>query len=200
MKIFASKKKRFIFIGALILLVLTLVVVFIILSNKNKNSGTDSNTGLEQGFNVQSSGEEENPLKCAYQSDKNEFDINDVALDFYFGTIYNNSQLTSIYTDYELYLKHEGQEKVLVKKVNESLFDKKYSCHKSANGKYQFDHSEKITIPENVFVNDSGKISITVLTEDYYDGKLDSLYAQSVDVYYRKSNDNRIVLSVNKAE
>lgn len=196
MKAFANKKKRFIIIGAIILLVLVVVVAFMVFLNKNKNSGQDSNTGLEQGFNIQSSGEEENPLKCAYKSDKNEFDINNVTLDFYFGTTHTNSQLTSIYTDYELYFKHEGQEKVLIKKVNESLFDKKYSCHKSTNEKYQFEHSEKVTIPENMFVNDNGKISFTVLTENYYDGKLDSLYVQSIDVYYRKIND-RIILSVN---
>ena len=116
-------------------------------------------------------------------------------LDFYFGTIHTNSQLISTYTDYKLYFQHEGQEKVLIKKVNESLFDKKYSCYKSTDGRYQFEHSEKITIPENVFVNDNGKISITVLTEKYFDGKVDSMYAQRVDVYYQKIN-GRIILSV----
>ena len=116
-------------------------------------------------------------------------------LDFYFGTIHTNSQLISTYTDYKLYFQHEGQEKVLIKKVNESLFDKKYSCYKSTDGRQQFEHSEKITIPENVFVNDNGKISITVLTEKYFDGKVDSMYAQRVDVYYQKIN-GRIILSV----
>lgn len=194
MKIFANKKKRFIIIGTIILLVLALTVtVAIVLITKNG--------GLKQGFSISYGCEDMNPVCCAYQSDQKIFDINDVTLDFYYGAI---GGPMSGYKDRcvvtTVHFKHKDQERKVIKVLEESIFSEKYDIYDTDRLfvnvlDLEYNYSEKITIPKELFINETGSITFNIYSEVFNEnGVSGASYGTSQPIYY-KVTGNKVELS-----
>ena len=97
-------------------LVARLMVVILLLTS-TLTLASCGNKGLEAGFYYTSIGNDDAPypmFRCAYKSDKTEFDINDVTLTFYYGGLYSlylQEERSSIsYPGYELYFSNDWTE------------------------------------------------------------------------------------------
>ena len=194
MKFFANKKKRFIFIGAIILLVLALTVIVVI-------SLITKNGVLKQGFSISHGCEDMNPVCCAYQSDQKIFDMNDVTLDFYYGAIRGS---ISGYKDRRVfttvYFQHKGQDRKVIKILEENIFSEKYNIYETnrllANIlDLEYNYSEKITIPKELFINETGIITFNIYAEVFNEnGVSGASYGASQPIYY-KVTGNKVELS-----
>ena len=94
MKLTVAKRTRSI---CRVLLILMIFSLFVTGCGQNidtnpDNDGGDPNTNvvtvLENGFKPSNDADETPIFYCAYRSDKTEFNINDVTLDFYYGGYY----------------------------------------------------------------------------------------------------------------
>ena len=94
-------------VAKLMLIILLLTSILTLASCGNK--------GLEDGMFQY--GEIMPDFMCGYKSNINQFDINDVTLDFYYGIVHPNCEIES----FELYFIDESEKMYLIKKVNESL-------------------------------------------------------------------------------
>ena len=179
MKIFASKKKRFIFIGALILLVLVLTMVLII-----------TNRGIQDGFKFnrmyRSTIIDQPPVACAYKTQKRVFDIDNVTLELYYGMLskynYNNDYVCA-----EIYCKNPKGEKIQLQSITETVYSDEYSIntrkfHKVFyyTVKYDFNHHDSVRIPREIFVGDSGYFGVVFGVQEG-----EKNYSNSQTIYYR---------------
>ena len=190
MKIFASKKKRFIFIGVIILLVLVLSVVLII-----------ANRGIEDGFkfNIRYGVDlgERPSVAIAYKTQKRVFDIDNVTFDIYYGVFYPHDYDNS-FISAKTYCRNKDSE-VRLKYITETVYSNKYDIkEKNINKlfyytlKYEFNYHETVKIPREVFVNDCGRFSI------YFDVEhSSSRIVDSQTIYYQVKGD-KIILSTNE--
>lgn len=190
MKDFANKKKRFIFTGAIILLFFVSAVMLIVTTR-----------GLKQGFSVSYGCEDMNPVCCAYQSDQKIFDINDVTLDFYYGTIGgsmpgdNDRRVVTT-----VYFKHKGEERKVIKILEENIFSEKYDINYTnrlfANVlDLEYNYSEKITIPKELFINETGAITFNIYAEVFNENGISGAsYGTSQPIYY-KVTGNKVEIS-----
>lgn len=135
-----------------------------------KIPGRDKDTvssGVESGFKPSSS-DEMNPFHCAYKSDKMEFDINDVTLDFYYGVHYYESaeyfreNICDI-PYFEVVFTTDDHDKFVVKRVEENLISEKYRCEYIRDENLQlieikYNYWETLTIPAEIFTEESGVI------------------------------------------
>ena len=140
MKLTATKRERRIFRLLLILMIFSLLVTGCgqnaDTDPDNGNGETDTSVGavLESGFKPSSSGEPSPPEDfCAYKSDTNEFDIDNVTLDFFFGGHYPSGvefELTHgrNYPAFDLYFIDEDDNKFFIKHIEENFVSEKYSC------------------------------------------------------------------------
>lgn len=158
-------------------------------------------TGFENGFTFDYS-DESNPISCAYKSDKNVFDIDDVSLDFYFGAIYTNPDgiilnLNS-YPAFELYFS-TYDEKILIKRVEEELISDKYKrvyeiSEDFRTITYDYVYSERFTIPKEIFTSDNGILWFTINAAEDSTDPADFRSIAGIWLYYKKI-DNTILLS-----
>lgn len=65
--------------------VMLLALILSIFAATGCSNPTDITKGLKKGFSGSDFKDESNPCLIAYESDKNEFDITDVTLTFYYG-------------------------------------------------------------------------------------------------------------------
>ena len=121
MKIFASEKKRFIFIGALILLVLVLTVVLII-TNRGIQDGFKFN--IKYGVDL----EERSPVACAYKTQKRVFDIDNVTFDVYYGLFYPYDYEDD-FMFAEVNCENENGEEICLKYITETVYSNKYKIN-----------------------------------------------------------------------
>ncbi len=163
------------------------------------------NQGLESGFEpsrggcIPSSG-----YHCAYKSDKREFDINDVTLDFYFGAEGADKsepplEHEGIIPILELYFETDTQEQYLIRKSDEYFVSKKYSCtvvydKNRQNGKVEYNHSETITVPKELFTKNSGKIAFVVFSTDI-DNRVPKTKCMTTIAVFYKVNGDKVILS-----
>ena len=185
MEFFANKKKRFIFIGAIILLVLALTVVLII-----------KNRGIQDGFkfNIRygSDLEASPPVACAYKTQERVFNIDNVTFEFYYGRLSQyNYKDNDDYICAETYCKNPKGEKIQLKYITETVSSEKYSIntrkiHKLFyyTLKYDFNYYETIKIPREVFIGDSGYFCVTFDVQEENGNELNSQ-----TIYYRVNGD-----------
>ena len=121
MKTFSSKKKRFIFIGALILLVLALTAVLII-TNRGIQDGFKFN--IRYGVDL----EEWSPVACAYKTQKRVFDIDNVTFDVYYGLCYPYDYEDD-FMFAEVNCEKENGEEICLKYITETVYSNKYKIN-----------------------------------------------------------------------
>ena len=177
----------------------------------NNQDNLDSTAGLEYGF-VFSSSSSSAPTKntrCAYKSDKNEFDIDDVTLDFFYGGIYPSGvdlANGASYPSFELYFTDEKDNKmnhkIFVKRVEENFVSEKYRCFQNYDEtnhtvSIKYNHSETITIPKEIFTEDTGLIRFQVygININAIEPKVEAI--TGVNIFYKKI-DQKIILSSKK--
>ena len=145
----------------------------------NGNGETDTNVVavLESGFKPSDDACEIPLFYCAYRSDKTEFDIDDVTLDFYYGGYYSNLgieydlQLYNFPT-FEICFTTDNLNTIcLVKQVEENLVSEKYRCNRIYDDDWnfielKFNHSESITIPREIFTKNEGVIYFTIYSQN----------------------------------
>ena len=91
--------------------------------------------GLETGFKPSGSMDSA-PLPwsfCAFKSETNVFDIDDVTLDVYFGGnfsegVYTIRENSKSYPSFELYFENDQGKECFVKRIDENFISEKYSC------------------------------------------------------------------------
>ena len=145
--------------------------------------------GLESGFDA-SNGDMSPKYYCAYKSDTNKFSINDVSLEFYYGGVFtayleNERENASNYPMFEIYFMNDEEDKILIRTVEENLISEKYRCTPKENifGNiigWKFNHSEILTIPNELFTKESGRISFVIYAEDV------NAYKEDVNAYAGK--------------
>ena len=163
----------------------------------SKFKSNESN-GLEYGYTMPNRGEG-TIVDCAYKSDKKEFDINDVTLIFSYGTNYS-PEIDITLKDYfsfptfELWFCNEDNDTVLIKKVEENLISEKYRCYYTYTTEYEyvhreFNHSENITIPYNLFTNEKGYVIFGVCAANIIEKNPEVETLGLCVIYYKKSGD-----------
>ena len=173
-------------------LIAKIMLVVLLLTSALTLTACIEKEGLEAGFEWDHA-EIGNRYFCAYKSHKKEFDINDVTLTFYYGGSHG------IEDSFGLYFENEKGDVYLIKKIeNHNPDDYKMEWE----GMYErkvFSHFEVITIPKELFVDDSGYIWFFLGREYIIDSnnnssKIDTLGGGAIRVDYKKSGD-MIILS-----
>ena len=165
-----------------------------------------SQKGLEKGF--ASYGGEQNNIRCAYKSDTRRFDINNVTLTFYYGSIFSEDILFQLedggidYSEgFDIYFKNDKGDKILVKSIHENFVSEEYRItfgydnNDKSYTKYRFNHSETLTIPKELFSDMSGRIDFYLYGRNTKEKNSEKTAFCSTSVYYGKSTENKVVLS-----
>ncbi len=176
------------------------------------NDSKDKVSGLEYGFEFELLYPLwENPGKSAYKSNKTEFDIDDVTLTFYYGESFSLKTDGSIHTDvatmtvphFDLYFYNDEGVEYLIRHVEEEWTSIKYHVERTyieyeKNGekhtklRYDFNHSEDITIPKELFTKEEGHIVFRTSTT-HYPGKL-IMGGSLATIFYQRDGD-KVILS-----
>ncbi|QVK17665.1 hypothetical protein KHQ81_12545 [Mycoplasmatota bacterium] len=179
------------------LIILIIIIIISILSGCDKNN----NEPLESGFiykNVSDKPSQSN--FCGYSSSVNEFQIDEVELNFFIG-ISEIAISTSIFRieKIQIYAQNKNlNEKVILTEIDDFQndtfkFDKLIINNSSYKINYKY--SIKINLPKELFEDSSGKIEIGFLALINYDSNVESVSFKTWDfIYYRKVND-KILLS-----
>jgi len=183
--------------------------VFIKTALKDKSDDTSANheKGLESGFGA-SGGGASSPFLCAYKSDKTEFDINDVTLDFYYGVYFLESEedareSTFDYPSFDLYFAKDERNKVLIRHVEENFISEKYRCDfvYEENWKIseiKYNHFETLTIPKEMFTEDKGAIYFEIHSTNIKDYAKEYRSIVGKVIYYALSlSEDRVILTDN---
>ena len=210
MKLTVAKKERRIYRVLLILMIFSLLVTGCgqnADTNPDNDSGeTDTSVGavLESGFK-KSDAECETPLfHCAYRSDKTEFDIDDVTLDFYYGGWFSNLGIDydlrqHNFPTFEIYFTNDANDKCFVKRVEENLVSEKYRCkfiyddNRNAT-EIIFNHSESITVPREIFTENEGVIFFTIYSQNvnYTNSSVEFITGKAI---FYKVIEGKVILS-----
>ena len=144
----------------------------------NGNGETDTNVVavLESGFKPSDDACEIPLFYCAYRSDKTEFDIDDVTLDFYYGGWFTNLGIEydlQLYNFpmFDIYFTNDAHDRCFVKRVEENLVSEKYRCKFIDDDDWNateiiFNHSESITIPREIFTENEGVIYFAIYSKN----------------------------------
>ena len=172
-------------------------------NTEDAENGGEANEsqGLESGLGSNGS----RPIVdnyCGYRSDKTEFDIDDVTLEFFFGypSYASQGDKREIYEDYFYicFINEADGSEIIVKKVEETLFSEKYEVIMDDDEPYKierYNHSEMLTIPKELFINDKGRIKFRIKL----DGRKNYPYATQLFCYryvYYKVEGDKVVLSI----
>lgn len=168
----------------------------------NQSTNKYQSFGLKSGFS-DSGGCEASPFLCAYKSDKTEFDINDVTLDFYYGVFFLEDEEYERENTFDIpsfdlfFLNEKG--KVLVKHVDENLISEKYKISFIYDENLQvidtvFNHCETFTVPKEVFVKDKGSITFAIYGTNVREYEPEYRCKVSKVIYY-KINGDKVILS-----
>ena len=142
--------------------------------DKKDDDNENTGDGLESGF---VGSEEINGYFIAYRSDRKEFDINDVTLEFSYGGWFIHHpdgtvcQCSQNYPYFDIYFTNEDGGKIFVKRVEENFVSEKYNCKLILDENrdivdVEFNHSEILTIPKEIFTREKGIIWISFYGED----------------------------------
>ena len=172
----------------------------------NGNGETDTNVGavLESGFKRSDDACEIPLFLCAYRSDKTEFDIDDVTLDFYYGGWYSDLGIDydlqqHNFPMFDIYFTNDAHDRCFVKRVEENLVSEKYRCKfidddNSDATEIIFNHSESITIPREIFTENEGLIYFAIFSQNanYTDSEVERI--AGIGIRYKVIGE-RVVLS-----
>ena len=166
--------------------------------------------GLSSNLNRGASGVY--PHYCAYSSDEREFDIDNVTLTVYYGLDPSYQSLeeyrdeTASYSSFDFIIVSVtgGCEPIyhLVRHIDENFVSEKYLCDVrytsdlKAIRDIEFEHSEEVRLPRELFANDSGWIWIQLLGENVLDDSVSNIICNNY-LWYSKSGD-RVTLYVSK--
>ena len=159
--------------------------------------------GIDSGF-ITSNGEEINFFQAAYRSDKTIFDIEDVTLTFYYGGDYDNDIediRENIYNipSFDIYFTDEYGNEILVKTVEENFVSDKYNLDVIYGNWYRtefiFNHSESITIPKEMFTEESGVIYFSIKGTNILEPNPTYGWIAGEAIFYKKICCDKIFLS-----
>ena len=195
---FKTNKRKFV---ARVMLFILIVSIFAMMGCSNQ---TDITKGLRKGFSGSDFSDESNACLIAYESDNNEFDITDVTLTFYYGFVLASGIELELsgqsYPVYELYFENEEGVSVLVKHVEENLISEKYECKVIFDDNYHiieilYNHSETLTIPQELFTKETGIIHFCIYSENIREFDSKFRLINSIEIYYKKEKNNIILSS-----
>ena len=166
-------------------------------TDNEQENGEISDEGLKSGF---SSSGETSFFFVAYQSDKKEFDINDVTLEFSYGGWFIHHpdgticQCSKNYPYFDIYFKNEDGGKIFVKRVEENFVSEKYNCKLIFDENHyivdvEFNHSEILTIPKEIFTREKGIIWISLHGEDVSQDPVEYGWFASNYIHYKVEGD-----------
>ncbi len=181
-------------------LIIAAILIGIIVPSLNKPTQP---TKLEYGFEV-ISGEPHSDDFCAFKSDTNRFDKDNVTLEFYFGAIYCSSEeLGKSIPEFDIYFTDNNDNMLyLVRHVEENYVSDKYKVELEYNRetkktKVIYSHSEKITIPPELFVADEGLIGFRLGGVDVSSTEQNYHIFNCTWIYY-KMDGTKVILSNQK--
>lgn len=165
--------------------------------------------GLKGGFT--SKGSIQYPHYFAYSSDEREFDIDNVTLTVYYGVYLSYQSLeeyrddTASYSSFDFTIESftVGCEPIyhLVRHIDENFVSEKYLCDVrytsdlKAIRDIEFEHSEEVRLPRELFANDSGCIWLHLEGDNVLRGEgEESRNICSAAFWYKKSG-NKVTLS-----
>ena len=172
------------------------------------NNGGDTNTNagavLENGFKPSSSDADPPPNYCAYKSDINEFDIDDVTLDFFFGGYYPSGVEHELshsrnYPTFDLYFVDDDGNSFFVRRIEENFVSEKYSCEVVYDENWyiteiKYNYSEQITIPSDVFTKENGQVTFEIRSVHANDIESEMRCITGIKIFYQVSN-GKVILS-----
>ena len=170
-------------------------------TDKAQNMGETQPKSLESGFYAYYDCGGSPAFHCAYKSDKTEFDIDNVTLDFYYGVEYlfteEDERETIDIPSFDLYFTDwKGTKRIFIRHVEENLISEKYRCHIAwdEDSKITYNHCETHTIPREMFTGESDFIYFAVFGTDVREYEPEYRCRMSATMYY-KVIDERVVLS-----
>lgn len=180
-----------------------IVLILIMLSWCGLADGdTKKNVGIENGFEI-TPADESSIFYCAYKGDGTEFDLDNVALNFYYGGYYYQGveyELENIHNFpfFELHFTDDYGGDFLVRRVEENFVSQKYSCNliRDANWntiEVKFNHSETITIPAGIFTNDYGRIYFSIYGTNIRETDAQIKCIAGICIFYKIANGNVIL-------
>ena len=206
--------KRIVFHLLILLTVLCLLITGCKPAIDNNDNNTDSDVyvegPLEHGLKFPPSDGGTQPdrksIYCAYRSDTNLFDIDNVTLDFYYGLPFQSPYTPSFirlnlysYPWFELYFEAEDEEKILVKRVDENFVSRKYECREIRDEtgyttEIVFRHQETLTIPKECFTKGTGTIYFSIYGENRREKPWEYEWIIGTYIHY-KIKDGKVWLS-----
>ena len=182
----------------------------------NENTESNASIKLESGFKLSipdippncTVPESRGLQFCAYKSDKLEFNINFVILDFYFGGEFSedleHAKKSYDYPCFEIYYGHTSGKTVTIKQVKENFISDKYRCEtvKTERGfvkEVKFNYSEKIRIPKSAFTEEKGIIILGLqgINQRCAEPKMETICC--IAIYYKVTGNiftgRRVILS-----
>ena len=178
-------------------------------NNTSDKTDADANkkTGLESGFSV-SNGCESSSFYGAYKSDKTEFDIDDVTLDFYYGVDFYGSEeyareTTYNFPSFDLYfVDRKGENKIFIRHVEENFISEKYRCELVYDEnwnvtKIKCNYFETLTVPKEMFTKEVGMIYFSVFSANVRDYPPEYRAIAGAKVFYKMSG-NKVILTDNE--
>lgn len=170
--------------------------------NSENNGSTNESQGLESGFDFSDRGCATTSKSAAYKSEKNEFDIDDVTLEFFFGADYSyiENQLANgdNYPEFDMYFENGEGDKIHIKHVEENFVSEKYSCEfVYENGKRVgviYNYSETLTVPKEIFTTEKGFVNFALYGVNPRTPRLEYHCIVATRFYY-KLLENKVVLS-----
>ena len=166
------------------------IILLVLLLASAVNFTACGKKGLEAGFEYREHPHAYWDHFCACRSNKREFDISDVTLSFYYGGT-KGMDLPS----FGIYFENEEETVYLIKEIKnhnheQYIVNNEYKQFLFFNKIIRtFTHSENITIPKELFVNNRGHILFYMKAND-----LGDLYLGTVAIYY-KVEGNTVFLS-----
>ena len=166
------------------------ILLLVLLLASAVNFTACGNKELEDGFKWRQHPDGTSDYFCAYKSDKRVLDINDVTLTFYYGGT-KGMDLPS----FGIYFENEEETVYLIKEIKNHNPERYIVNHEYKQFLFfdkiirTFTHSETITIPKELFVNNTGHILFYMKAND-----LGDLYLGTVAIYY-KVEGNTVFLS-----
>lgn len=160
--------------------------------------------GLENGFKPSNSAEESPIDFCAYKSDTNEFEIDDVTLDFFFGGEYYMGVEYELsngrsYPTFDLGFADEDGNNFFVKHIEENFVSDKYSCEVVCDencdiAEIRYNHSEQITIPSEMFTKENGQIWFVIYGANVNEIEQEYKCITGICIFYKVLN-GKVILS-----
>lgn len=167
-------KKILVFVTRTFVLLCLLFEGALISCTKQQSSSSDDKS-IKSGFQYSNGA----PLPsdfCAYSSDTNKFDIDNVSLTFFYGGWFSpdiNFELENGINipEFDVYFGDSDHEPIYtIAHKNENYVSEKYRCRITSDESHlviiNFNYSEKITIPRSLFSEDQGVIRFCISGTD----------------------------------